>query len=62
MEPNALTQIGIFAINTGMAFGIGVLWQKVRGHDQSLEHGRENMIMINKKLDRLIMNSPATVE
>lgn len=62
MDPNTLTQIGIFAINAGMAFGIGVLWQKVRGHDQSLEHGRENMILMNKKLDRLIMNLPTSLE
>ncbi|GAG33770.1 unnamed protein product [marine sediment metagenome] len=49
------TQIGIFAINVAIAFGGGVLWQKVRGHDQSLERGRQRMESIDNKLDKLIV-------
>jgi len=49
------TQIGIFAINVGIAFGGGVIWQKVRGHDDSLRNGRERMQEMDKKLDKLIV-------
>ena len=48
-------QIGIFAINVGIAFGGGVLWQKVRGHDTSLDRGRQKMESIDDKLDKLII-------
>lgn len=56
MEPDALTQVGIFAINVAIAFGGGMLLQKVRGHDISLQRGRERMISIDTKLDALILD------
>ena len=49
------TQVGIFFINVGIAFGCGVIWQKVRGHDDSLKNGRERMQNIDEKLDKLIV-------
>ncbi len=48
-------QIGFFAINVGIAFGGGMLWQKVRGHDKSLDLGREKMQSIDGKLDKLLL-------
>jgi len=48
-------QIGVFALNIGIAFGGGMLWQKVRGHDESLKIGRERMQSIDDKLDDVIV-------
>lgn len=52
---NELTNIGLFAINVAIAFGGGILWQRVRGHDENLKQGRERMLSIEGKIDKLIV-------